>query len=144
MSPIKALYGRKPPTMIGYSPGSSKLESLDSTFTQWQTILQRLKTNLQRVQQSFSATRLGSSRKLANHYFGPFRILRRIGAMAYELELPPAARIHPVFRVSLLKPCYGSPCNQVRPLTTAPLGVNLPVAPIQILDRRLIPSADGS
>ncbi|KAL0281945.1 UNVERIFIED_CONTAM: hypothetical protein Sradi_7277800 [Sesamum radiatum] len=61
-----------------------------------------------------------SSQKLSHRYFGPFSILRRIGTVAYELELLSATRIHLIFHVSLLKPCYGSPRDQICPLLAAP------------------------
>jgi len=35
---------------------------------------------------------------------GPFRILRKLSALNYELELPKGTRIHPIFHVSLLEP----------------------------------------
>lgn len=45
------------------------------------------------------------SKKFDARYLGPFTITKRIGKLAYRLDLPPSmARIHPVFNVSLLEP----------------------------------------
>src|SRR5580692_6656916 len=42
--------------------------------------------------------------KLAPKRHGPFTILKQISPVAYELDLPPAWTIHPVFHASLLTP----------------------------------------
>jgi hypothetical protein len=41
--------------------------------------------------------------KLAYKYFGPFKILKKVGEVAYQLDFPKEARIHSTFHVSLLK-----------------------------------------
>lgn len=38
--------------------------------------------------------------KLGPKFFGPFKIINRIGPVAFHLELPSDATIHPVFNVS--------------------------------------------
>ena len=40
---------------------------------------------------------------MAYKYYGPFQITDKINDVAYKLQLPPQATIHPVFHVSLLR-----------------------------------------
>jgi ribosomal protein L21E len=43
---------------------------------------------------------------LQRRYDGPFPVVKRIGKVAYKLELSSEIKFHPVFHVSLLKPYY--------------------------------------
>lgn len=57
------------------------------------------------------------SAKLDYRNLGPFKVLRRIGDHAYELDLPPQlSSIHPVFNTSLLRPVANDPFEgQINP-----------------------------
>jgi hypothetical protein len=52
------------------------------------------------------------TRKLSARFIGPYTVVRKVGANAYELELPAALRIHRVINVSNLKP-YVDPSSIV-------------------------------
>jgi hypothetical protein len=52
--------------------------------------------------------------KLSPRYIGPFLIFRRVGEMAYQLELPDnLSDVHNVFHVSQLKKCLCVPEEQL-------------------------------
>ena len=52
--------------------------------------------------------------KLAPRYIGPFKINKKVGAVAYQLELPSEmSDIHDVFHVSQFKKCLKVPEEQV-------------------------------
>ena len=52
--------------------------------------------------------------KLAPHFVGPYKILKRIEKLAYKLELlANLTGVHPVFHVSQLRKCLRVPKEQV-------------------------------
>ncbi|GJR50234.1 hypothetical protein Tco_1400755 [Tanacetum coccineum] len=51
--------------------------------------------------------RFGKRGKLNPRYVGPFKVLAKVGKVAYKLELPQElSRVHHTFHVSNLKKCY--------------------------------------
>jgi hypothetical protein len=55
--------------------------------------------------------------KLQPGFFGPYRITRKVGVVAYELEIPQGSKIHNVFHVSCLKRDIG---QHITPLEILP------------------------
>ncbi|GKC50453.1 hypothetical protein Tco_1073198, partial [Tanacetum coccineum] len=83
--------------------------------------------------------RFGKRGKLNPRYIGPFKILAKVGTVAYQLELPEKlSRVHSTFHVSNLKKC----------LSDEPLAIlldeihvddklNFIEEPIEIMDRKV-------
>ena len=50
--------------------------------------------------------RFGKNGKLSPRYFGPYKIIRTVSTVAYELELPSGLEsVHLVFHMSMLRKC---------------------------------------
>jgi hypothetical protein len=72
--------------------------------------------------------------KLLFKYYGPYKVLERVGEVAYRLDLPLTSRIHPVIHVSQLKKAIGAKV-QVQDQLPSPLDILL--VPSRLLQRRL-------
>ncbi|KAL0409810.1 UNVERIFIED_CONTAM: Transposon Ty3-I Gag-Pol polyprotein [Sesamum radiatum] len=84
-------------------------------------------------------TQFGKRNKLKPRYIGPFEIIKRVGKVAYKLNLPPnTRRIHDVFHVSHLKKYYPDP-SHILQLDTVELEEDLSYQerPIRILDKKI-------
>jgi hypothetical protein len=75
--------------------------------------------------------------KLALKYFGPYKVVEKVGTMAYKLELPHVAQVHPIFHVSQLKSFTPDYTPVFAELPTPPKLDLCELEPELILDRRL-------
>ncbi|GJX34779.1 putative reverse transcriptase domain-containing protein [Tanacetum coccineum] len=83
--------------------------------------------------------RFGKRGKLNPRYVGPFKVLEKVGAVAYKLELPQdQSRVHNTFHVSNLKKCYAD-----EPLAVPLDGLHIDdklhfvEEPVEIMDREV-------
>ncbi|KAH9650018.1 hypothetical protein KPL70_026202 [Citrus sinensis] len=168
-TPFRALYGRDPPPLIRYEQGAASVSLVEQLMEDRDAILDDLRMQLLRAQQrmklqadqkrhhvEFHAGDLvflklrpyrqrslaqRKFEKLAARYYGPFKVLQRIGKVAYKLELPQTAKLHPVFHVSQLRAALGvSPFSPTIPPQLTP-ELELVVEPEKLLGVR--PKVNG-
>ncbi|GJV95997.1 putative reverse transcriptase domain-containing protein [Tanacetum coccineum] len=122
-APFEALYGRKCRSPVCWAEvGQVQLtgpELVQETTERIIQIKQRIQTARNR-QKSYTDLKrkpiefqvgykvmLKVSPKLNPKYIGPFKVLKKVGAVAYKLELPQElSRVHNMLHVSNLKKCY--------------------------------------
>lgn len=69
---------------------------------------------------------LGDIKKLTQQFVGPFRVLERVGRLAYKLDVPQDWRIYPVFSIAQLEPAPSpaeDPFGHLRPEHPPPVFV---------------------
>ena len=164
LTPFKALYGREPPTLTRQPCTTLDPVELREQLINRDNLLAKLKNNLARAQQVMKTQAdkkrqevsmkvgdhvlvklqpyrqhsavLRKNQKLAMKYFGPFKIIAKIGTVAYKLELPDTARIHPVFHVSQLKLFKGNSSEPYLPLPLTVTEMGPVMQPVRILANR--------
>ncbi|GJT07171.1 reverse transcriptase domain-containing protein [Tanacetum coccineum] len=130
-APFEALYGRKYRSPICWTEvGDVQLtgpEIIHETTEKIVLIRQGLQDARDRQR---SVIRFGKRGKLNPWYIGPFKILKRIGPVAYKFELPKELRnIHNTFHVSNLEKCLSDkslviPMKELRLMTNSTLWKN--------------------
>ncbi|XP_049343827.1 uncharacterized protein LOC125808122 [Solanum verrucosum] len=166
MAPYEALYGRKYRSPIGwFEVGETALFQPDLVLQAMEkdkVIQQRLATALSRhksyaevrrrglefsirdwvflkVSPMKGVMRFGKKGKLSPRYIGPYKIIRRIGQVAYQLELPQElSAVHLVFHVSMLRKCV-SDLSYITLIEDVQVTGDLTYeeVPIAILDRQV-------
>lgn len=78
-----------------------------------------------------------SSHKLCFKYFRPYKIIQKVGKIAYKLDLPEGSLIHPVIHVSQLKKAIKSPKNVSPDHSLNLIYSNQLLCPVAIVTTRL-------
>ncbi|KAK8919251.1 hypothetical protein KSP39_PZI022114 [Platanthera zijinensis] len=161
LTPFEVVYGRPPPSLSSYESGSTAVAAVDRALRDRDRTLATLRENLRAAQDRMKAQadrhrterefQVGdevflklrpyrqlsvaqrTNQKLAPRYYGPFRITRRVGPVAYTLALPEGSRIHPTFHVSLLKQKLGDVVPVFPALPEATSGGELRPIPEEVL-----------
>jgi hypothetical protein len=168
MSPFRALYSYDPLSFVEIAFGDSRAPMVQDWIEQSQDILRELKDHLQRAQnqqkvqadkhrvdrtfevgdlvylrlqpyRQASIKRSGAE-KLQPRFFGPYRVSRKIGVVAYELELPQGSKIHNIFHVSCLKKALGQhikPIEVLPPMDEEGQLILIPEEILEIREKRL-------
>lgn len=131
MTPYKALYGRDRSPIIKGPTIPSNVEEVNWLYKDRNTFLGQLHQSLSQAQQRMKKQADKQRRevslvvvdrvylkanpymwkslvtrrneKLSPRFYGPYKVIEKIGFVAYKLELPARCKIHPVFQVSKLK-----------------------------------------
>ncbi|GJW01753.1 putative reverse transcriptase domain-containing protein [Tanacetum coccineum] len=103
-APFEALYGRKCRLPVCWAKvGEVQLTSPEIV----QETIGKIIQIRQRIQAARDQKKSYADLKRKPIYVGPFKVLEKVGAVAYKLELPQElSRVHNTFHVSNLKKCY--------------------------------------
>jgi hypothetical protein len=112
---------------------------------------QKISANRHRIEQNFevgylvffrlqpyrqSSLKKSGAEKLKPIFYGPYRIMHRVGEVAYEIELPEGSKIHNVVHVSCLKKVVGQSISTSEELPPLYQEGQLELVPEEVLEFR--------
>ncbi|WVZ16585.1 hypothetical protein V8G54_009567 [Vigna mungo] len=153
-TPFEVVYGRTPLALARFVPGEMMVEVVAQELQTRDEAVQQLRFHLRRAQDMMvkqaNRKRRPMTIKIRPHrqtsmpmrlhpkftarYHGPFRVIQKVGEVAFRLLLPESATIHPVFHVSQLKLAIGT--KKVEKELPADLQMSGPSCwPTRVIDR---------
>ncbi|WVZ24643.1 hypothetical protein V8G54_003187 [Vigna mungo] len=155
LSPFEVMFGKQPPSIPHYIEGSSSNDGcnivLSSLRMKKNVDAKRRDLNLEvgswvyvKLQPYRQISISGNKyHKLSKRYYGPFKVLEKIGHVAYRLELPSHSNIHDVFHCSMLNPHEGPTPSLIDQIPLDVVDNNLLISPLAILDFKTVTIEDS-
>ncbi|KAD4888602.1 hypothetical protein E3N88_20675 [Mikania micrantha] len=139
-APFEALYGRKCGSPVCWSEVAARVRQKSYADNRRRPLeFQVDDLVMLKVSPWKGIFRFGKRGKLSPRFVGPFKILERIGSVAYRLELPPElSNIHDVFHESNLKKCLADE-SLIVPLKEIQIDEKLQFSeePVEVMDQEV-------